>query len=56
VAALIKRETGIEPQLAQGRLGEFSVRVDQRLVIKKGWIKFPPDEQVLAAVEDALRR
>jgi hypothetical protein len=55
VAALIKLETGIEPRLAHGGLGEFAVRVNDRPVVKKGWIRLPPDERVLAAVRDALR-
>jgi hypothetical protein len=36
-------------------MGEFSVWLDGKLVLKKGWIKLPSDEQVLAAVRDALR-
>ncbi|HEV2880738.1 MAG TPA: hypothetical protein VGX24_05465 [Pyrinomonadaceae bacterium] len=52
---MIKLETGIEPRLVQGGLGEFGVRVNGELVARKGWIKLPPDERVLAAVRDALR-
>ncbi|HEX8131749.1 MAG TPA: hypothetical protein VF527_21820 [Pyrinomonadaceae bacterium] len=55
MAALIKLEMGITARLVGGGLGEFAVRVNDRLVIKKGWIKLPPDERVLAAVRDALR-
>jgi hypothetical protein len=55
VAALIKRETGVEAQLVRGRIGEFSVWVDERRVAQKHWLRLPQDEQVLAAVRDALR-
>jgi hypothetical protein len=55
VAALIKREIGIEAQLMQGRIGEFSVWVDERRVAQKHWLRLPQDEQVLAAVRAALR-
>ncbi|MDX6269491.1 MAG: hypothetical protein QOD28_714 [Acidobacteriota bacterium] len=54
VAALVKLETGIEPRLAPGRLAEFAVRVNGATVARKGWLKLPPDEHVLAAVRDAL--
>jgi hypothetical protein len=55
VAALVGREIGIEPRLVHGRMGEFSVWVDGKLIVKKGWLKLPPDEQVLKALRDALR-
>ena len=56
VAALVRREIGIEPRLVQGRMGEFSVWLDDKLVLKKGWIKLPSDEQVLAAVRSAVQQ
>lgn len=56
MAALVKLETGVEPRLVRGRVGEFSVWLDDKLVVKKSWLKLPSDEQVLAAVLDALRR
>ena len=55
VAALIKLETGVETRLVQGRMGEFSVWMDDKLVLKKGWIKLPSDEQVLAAIKSVLQ-
>lgn len=54
MAALIKLETGIEPRLVIGGLGEFTVRVNDRQVAQKGWLKLPSDERVLAAVREAL--
>jgi len=55
VAALLKGEIGIEPQLVQGRMGEFSVWLDGKLLVKKGWFKLLPDERVLKAVRAALQ-
>ncbi len=54
MAALIEQETGIEPRLVEGGLGEFVVQVNGRAVARKGWLKLPPDERVLAAVREAL--
>lgn len=56
MAELIKREMGVEPELVEGDRGEFSVWVGDRLVAKKGWVRFPSDEKVLAAVRDAIAR
>ncbi|HEX8636305.1 MAG TPA: hypothetical protein VF703_19445 [Pyrinomonadaceae bacterium] len=55
MAALIKLEIGIEPRIAAGGLGEFTVLVNGEPVARKGWLKWPPDEHVLAAVRAALR-
>ena len=54
MAELIKRELGVEPELVEGDRGEFTVWVDDRLVAKKGWVRFPPDRRVLAGVRQAL--
>jgi hypothetical protein len=54
VAELLKRELGVEPELVEGDRGEFTIWVGDRQVAKKGWIRFPPDQKVLAAVREAL--
>ena len=54
MAELIKRELGIEPELVEGDRGEFTVWVGDRMVAKKGWVRFPSDKRVLAAVQHAL--
>ena len=54
MAELIKRELGVEPELVEGDRGEFTVWVGDRVVAKKGWVRFPPDERVLSAVRQAL--
>jgi hypothetical protein len=54
VAELIRRELGVEPEVVEGKRGEFTVWVGDRVVAKKGWIRFPKDERVLAEVQQAL--
>jgi hypothetical protein len=54
VAALIKAETGIEPELVVGARGEFTVWVDRETVAKKDGSGFPADEEAVAAVRRAL--
>ncbi|MDQ3685778.1 MAG: hypothetical protein M3430_09280 [Acidobacteriota bacterium] len=54
MAETIKREIGVETELIEGGRGEFTVWVGDRVVAQKGWIKFPSDQKVLAAVRQAL--
>jgi hypothetical protein len=54
VAALIKQELGIQPELVEGDRGEFTVWVGDRMVAQKGWVRFPQDKNVLSAVQQAL--
>ena len=54
MAELIKRELGVEPELIEGDRGEFTVWVGDRVVAKKGWVRFPPDSKVLSEVRQAL--
>ena len=54
MAELIKRELGVEPELIEGDRGEFTVRVGDKVVAKKGWVRFPADARVLSAVRQAL--
>jgi hypothetical protein len=54
VAALIERELGVETEMVEGDRGEFTVWVGERQVARKGWIRFPSDAKVLAAVREAL--
>jgi hypothetical protein len=56
VAELIRRELGTDPELVEGERGEFTVWVGERLVAKKGWVRFPPDQRVLSAVRQAIVR
>ena len=54
MAELIKQELGIQPELVEGDRGEFTVWVGDRMVAKKGWVRFPPDKKVLSVVKQAL--
>jgi hypothetical protein len=54
VAALIKAETGIEPELVAGGRGEFTVWVDEQIVAKKDASGFPAEDVTVAAVRRAL--
>ena len=54
MAELLKRELGVEPELVEGDRGEFTVWVGDRVVAKKGWVRFPGDGRVLAGVRRAL--
>ena len=54
MAALIKTEVGAEPELVEGGRGEFTVWVGDQVVAQKGWVIFPSDKKVLAAVREAL--
>jgi hypothetical protein len=54
VAALIKAETGIEPELVVGGRGEFTVWVGEETVAKKNASGFPAEEEAVRAVRRAL--
>lgn len=54
MAALLKKELAVETKLVPGDRGEFTVWVGDKVVSKKGWLGFPDDEKVLAAVREAL--
>lgn len=54
MAALIRKDTGVEPELVEGDRGEFTVWVGEKLVAEKGPLGFPSEKQVVAAVRQAL--
>ena len=51
---MIKSKLGIDAEIVEGGRGEFTVWVDDKLVAKKGWIKFPSEEKIIAGLETAL--
>ena len=51
---MLKRELGVDAELARGSRGEFSVWVGDRMVAKKGFWSFPGEAEVLEAVRSAL--
>jgi hypothetical protein len=54
VAAMIKSKLGVEPELIEGGRGEFTVWLDDELIAKKGWFKFPSEEKIIAELKTAL--
>jgi len=54
VADLLKKELHVETKLIEGDRGEFTVWVNDHVVIKKNWLGFPQDEKVVTAVREAL--
>ena len=54
MAALIRNQTGVEPELIEGSRGEFTVWVGDQRVAQKDPDGFPTDDQVLAAVHRIL--
>jgi hypothetical protein len=51
---LLKKELGTDVETVGGKPGEFTVWVGDKLVARKGWIRFPSDQTVLQAVRAAL--
>ena len=54
MAAVIKKQTGIEPALVEGGRGEFTVWVGEKVVAQKDEAGFPSEGDVLSAVQKAL--
>jgi hypothetical protein len=54
VAALIKTELGVDPDLIEGKRGEFTVWVGEDVVARKDANGFPSEEDALTAVRQAL--
>lgn len=54
MAAALEKQLGVEAELVAGDRGEFSVYVDGRRVVKKPWLGFPKDAEVVKAVQAAL--
>jgi hypothetical protein len=51
---LLKTELGVEVETTGGKTGEFTVWVGDKLVARKGWVRFPSDQTVLEAVRKNL--
>ena len=54
MAALIKDELGLDPELVEGGRGEFTVWVGDQVVAKKDSQGFPSEQDALAAVKQAV--
>lgn len=54
MAAFIKNESGIEVKLDPcGKIGEFTVWVNDKLIERKSKLKFPDKKKILVAVNAA---
>lgn len=56
MAAVIKKETGVDAEVTPGGRGEFSVWVGDTKVAEKTRSGFPSEDAALAAVRAALAR
>jgi len=54
VAAVLKRDLGVDAELVEGKRSEFTVWVGDAMVAEKSRVAFPSDEEVLAAVRAAF--
>ncbi len=51
----MKRESGIEVEIDPGgKIGEFTVWIEGKLIVKKGLLKFPDKKRILATVQKEL--
>ena len=55
MAAAIKDALRTDVELIEGGRGEFTVWVGDQKISEKGWIFFPNDDEVVAAVRKALK-
>ena len=55
MAARIKAETGINPEVVEGTRGEFTVWVGDARVAEKTTDGFPEDDDVVSAVRRTLK-
>ena len=52
MAAFVKNESGIEVELdSSGKIGEFTVWVEGKLVENKNRLKFPDKNKILSAIK-----
>ena len=54
-AAALKSALNVDADLVEGKRGEFTVLVGTQSVAHKSMFGFPSDEDVVAAVRDALK-
>ncbi len=55
MAALIKEKTGLDSDVVVGGRGEFTVWLDGTRLAQKDANGFPADDEVVAAVQAALK-
>jgi selenoprotein W-related protein len=53
-AAALREELGLDPELVRGKVGEFSVWVEERKVASRGLFLFPTERKIVDTVRAAL--
>jgi predicted Rdx family selenoprotein len=56
VAAAIKGAVNLDADIVEGSRGEFTVWVGDRVIARKGAGGFPSDDEIVAAVREAVKR
>ena len=55
MAALLRERLGAEVTLEEGSLGELSVRLGERVLVRRNWMGFfPIERRIVGAVEREL--
>ena len=54
VAEVLKKELGVEVTEAKGSFREFSVLVDDKVVARRKWFRFPKEDRLISSVKEAL--
>ena len=52
---MLREELGLESRLIKGKNGVFEVRVNERVVAKKGFDGFPTEDEIVRAVAGAVQ-
>jgi len=56
LADFIKKESGINVETdSGGKIGEFTVWVDDKLVVKKKFFKFPDKKKILFSIQQEIQ-
>jgi hypothetical protein len=54
VAELLRNGLGVEVTDAKGSFRELSVLVDDKIVARRRWFRFPKDDELLSTVKQAM--
>lgn len=54
MAARLDADLHVSAEIIEGKRGEFTVWVGDRKVAEKTWSGFPPDDEIVKAVKQAL--
>lgn len=54
MAARLEADLRVSAEILEGNRGEFTVWVGDRKVAEKTWAGFPPDDEIVEAVRQAV--